>query len=98
MAREEGVLIGGSGGLALAGAISFARKFKEEKVFVVLLPDSGRSYLSKVFNDDWMRDQGFIDRFGDRREVGHMLPADSRIICAGTGETVREAINRLHHY
>ena len=70
MAREEGVLVGGSCGLALAGALRYARKIKEDKVVVVLLPDSGRSYLSKIYNDDWMRDQGFIDRFGDRKVVG----------------------------
>ncbi|HLK61731.1 MAG TPA: cystathionine beta-synthase [Chthonomonadaceae bacterium] len=98
MAREEGVLIGGSGGLALAGAVRYARKVKDEKVMVVLLPDSGRSYLSKIFNDDWMRDQGFIDRFGDRREVGHLLPAATRMICAAAGEKVREAIDRMHHH
>src|SRR5690242_15623704 len=82
MAREEGVLIGGSGGLALAGALRFARKVKENKIVVVLLPDSGRGYLSKVFNDDWMRDQGFLDRFGDRRVIGDLLPENSRLICA----------------
>ena len=96
MAREEGVLIGGSGGMALAGALRFARKVKENKIVVVLLPDSGRGYLSKVFNDDWMRDQGFLDRFGDRRVIGDLLPENSRLICAGTSETLRVAIDRLH--
>lgn len=98
VAREEGILIGGSSGMALAGALRFARKLKEEKVIVVLLPDSGRSYLSKIFNDDWMRDQGFIDRFGERREVKHLLPTRSRVICAGTAETVRNAIDRMHRH
>ncbi len=96
MAREEGVLIGGSCGLALAGALRYARKVKGDKVVVVLLPDSGRGYLSKIYNDDWMRDQGFIDRFGDRRVVGDLLPATSRMICAGSEETVRAAIDRMH--
>ena len=74
MAREEGVLVGGSCGLALAGALRFARTVKEDKIVVVLLPDSGRGYLCKIYNDDWMRDQGFIDRFGDRSQVGDLLP------------------------
>ena len=65
---------------------------------VVLLPDSGRGYLSKIFNDDWMRDQGYIDRFGDRKEIGDLLPAGFRILCAGTKETVRAAIDRLHQH
>jgi len=98
MAREEGVLVGGSGGLALAGALRYARKVKEDRIVVVLLPDSGRSYLSKVYNDDWMRDQGFIGRFGERRVVGDLLPAASRMICAGLGETVRAAIDRMHEH
>jgi cystathionine beta-synthase len=97
-AREEGILVGGSCGLALAGALRFARKIAEDKIMVVLLPDSGRGYLSKIFNDDWMRDQGFIDRFGDRHEVGKLLPERSRIIYASTKETVRAAIDRMHEH
>jgi cystathionine beta-synthase len=97
-AREEGILVGGSSGLALAGALRVARKVRDDKVIVVLLPDSGRGYLTKIYNDDWMRDQGFIDRFGHRREVGHLLPPESRIICAGSKETVREAVDRMHRH
>ncbi len=98
MAREEGILIGGSCGLALAGALRLARRVPEDKTIVVLLPDSGRGYLSKIYNDDWMRDQGFIDRFGDRREIGQLLPAETRVICVGTTETVRTAIDQMHRY
>jgi cystathionine beta-synthase len=98
MAREEGVLVGGSCGLALAGALRYARRIREDKIVVVLLPDSGRGYLSKIYNDDWMRDQGFIDRFGERREVGQLAQEGSRVIYAGSEETVREAIDRMHRY
>jgi cystathionine beta-synthase len=98
VAREEGILVGGSCGLALAGALRYARRIREDKIIVVLLPDSGRGYLSKIYNDDWMRDQGFIDRFGERREVGQLVPDGSRVICAGTTETVREAIERMHRH
>ncbi len=97
-AREEGVLTGGSGGLALAGALRFARKVKEDKIIVVLLPDTGRNYLSKIFNDDWMRDQGYLNRFGDRREIGHLLPAGSQVIYAQAQETVRAAVDRMHQH
>ena len=98
MARQEGILIGGSCGLALAGALRYAKKIADDKIVVVLLPDSGRSYLSKIYNDDWMRDQGFIDRFGERREVSHVIPAPAEMICVGSQETVRAAIDRLHRH
>ena len=58
LAVEEGLLVGGSCGMAVEGAIRVARE-DESRLVVVLLPDSGRSYLSKIFNDDWMRENGF---------------------------------------
>ncbi|MEU9979045.1 cystathionine beta-synthase [Streptomyces sp. NPDC051014] len=61
LAREEGLLVGGSGGMAVVAAIDVARELGPDDVVVVLLPDSGRGYLSKIFNDDWMADYGFVD-------------------------------------
>jgi cystathionine beta-synthase len=58
--RQEGILIGGSGGTAVAAALRVAKPLSEESVVVVLIPDSGRGYLSKVFNDTWMTDFGFL--------------------------------------
>jgi cystathionine beta-synthase len=58
LAREEGLLVGGSCGMAVEAASQIAREFPERLV-VVILPDSGRGYLSKVFNDEWMRSHGF---------------------------------------
>ena len=58
LAREEGILAGGSCGMAAHAAVSVASE-DVGKLVVVILPDSGRGYLSKVFNDDWMREQGF---------------------------------------
>ena len=60
LAREEGLLVGGSCGMAAEAAIQVARE-DPDKLVVVILPDSGRGYLSKVFNDDWMADNGFAD-------------------------------------
>lgn len=60
LAREEGLLVGGSCGMAAEAAIQVARE-DTTKLVVVILPDSGRGYLSKVFNDDWMRERGFGD-------------------------------------
>ncbi len=58
LAAEEGLLVGGSCGMAVVGAVRVATEHPSELV-VVILPDSGRSYLSKIFNDEWMKDQGF---------------------------------------
>lgn len=59
LARKEGMLTGGSGGMAVHAALSVAEE-DTERLVVVIVPDSGRGYLSKTFNDDWMREHGFI--------------------------------------
>ncbi len=59
LAREEGLLVGGSSGMAVAAALRTARHLPAEAVVVVLLPDHGRGYLSKIHDDDWMRAHGF---------------------------------------
>ncbi|MBW3094810.1 pyridoxal-phosphate dependent enzyme [Bifidobacterium sp. 64T4] len=63
LAAEEGLLVGGSAGMAVVSALKYAREHElgADQTVVVLLPDSGRSYLEKIFNDDWMRDNGFGD-------------------------------------
>lgn len=63
LAAEEGLLVGGSSGMAVASAIQYARTndLDADQLVVVLLPDSGRSYLEKIFNDDWMREHGYGD-------------------------------------
>jgi cystathionine beta-synthase len=58
--QREGILIGGSGGTAVAAALKVGKSLPEEAVVVVLIPDSGRGYLSKIFNDTWMSDFGFL--------------------------------------
>ena len=58
LAREEGLLVGGSCGMAAHAALQVADRY-DDRLVVVLLPDSGRGYLSKVFNDDWLRENGF---------------------------------------
>jgi cystathionine beta-synthase len=58
LVREEGILAGGSGGMVVAGALRAAVRHADRLV-VVHLPDGGRNYLSKIFNDDWMRERGF---------------------------------------
>ena len=60
LTREEGLLAGGSAGSAVAGMMKIADRFKENDVIVVILPDSGERYISKIYNDDWMREYGFL--------------------------------------
>ena len=60
LAREEGILVGGSGGTAVHAAIQVAQKLDKHKLIVTLLPDSGRNYLSKLHSDHWMKEQGFL--------------------------------------
>lgn len=60
LTREEGLMVGGSAGTAVAGMMKIAHRFKENDVVVVLLPDSGERYLSKIYNDDWMQEHGFL--------------------------------------
>lgn len=63
LAKKEGLFIGGSCGAAMYGAVEYARKNKlgEDDLMVVILPDSGTRYTSKIYNDDWMREKGFIE-------------------------------------
>lgn len=60
LAREEAILVGGSGGAAVVGALKMAEGLTEKQVVVTLLPDTGRNYLSKLFSDKWMSEKGFL--------------------------------------
>ncbi len=100
LAREEGLLAGGSGGLAVAAAVEVAKEYGRDTTVVVLIPDSGRGYLSKVFNDDWMREHGLLPR---RRpgmvadvlvgKAHHEIPP---LVTVAAHQRVREAIDLLH--
>jgi len=61
LVKEEGIFAGGSSGAAVAAAIDVAREMKPDDIVVALLPDSGSKYISKIFNDEWMRENGFLD-------------------------------------
>jgi cystathionine beta-synthase len=60
LAREEGILIGGSGGAAVHASLKVAEGMSRDETIVTLLPDSGRNYLTKIFSDQWMKEQGFL--------------------------------------
>jgi cystathionine beta-synthase len=100
LAREEGLLVGGSSGLAVAAALRVAARAEPDDVIVVLLPDGGRGYLSKIFNDAWMADYGFLR--GQGPAVADVLAArESRLpalVHVHPDETVAQAIALLREY
>jgi cystathionine beta-synthase len=97
---EEGILLGGSCGTAIWAALEVGRGLGPEDVMVVLLPDSGRGYLSKVFNDAWMSDHGFLRSGGKTVEaVLHRKSPDvPPLVHVHPTETVRTAIAILKEY
>jgi cystathionine beta-synthase len=101
LAREEGLLVGGSCGMAVAAALRVAERLTEDDVLVVLLPDGGRGYLAKIFNDSWMGSYGFLSRDGDvtvgdvLRRKGGQLPS---MVHTHPNETVRDAVEIMHEY
>ena len=101
MAREEGLLVGGSCGMAVVAALDVAKRANPGDVVVVLLPDSGRGYLSKVFNDDWMSAYGFLQADTDLT-VGDVLLGKSGalppFVHTHPTETVRDAIDILREF
>ena len=101
LAREEGLLVGGSCGMAVVAALKAAKDLPEDAVVVVILPDSGRGYLSKIFNDDWMSSYGFLAS-SKGETVGDVLAAKSAgmpdLVHTHPGETIKEAIDILREY
>src|SRR5215471_4441241 len=102
LAAEEALLVGGSCGMAVVAALRVAEQAGPEDVIVVLLPDGGRGYLSKIFNDDWMADYGFLTsavaepRVADVLERKHgQLPL---FVHAHPAETVHAVIETLREY
>ncbi len=98
--REEGLLIGGSGGTAIAAALQVAAGLPPDAVVVVHIPDSGRGYLSKLYDDGWMADHGFLRAAGPT--VGDLLrgrdPGLPLLVHTHPDETVRQAIEILREF
>ena len=77
LVREEGLFVGGSSGSAMAGALHYAQHLPANHLVVVVLPDSGSRYLSKIFDDDWMRENGFLGSGWADRYVRNVAAAKS---------------------
>ncbi|NBE81450.1 cystathionine beta-synthase [Micromonospora rubida] len=102
LAREEGLLVGGSCGMAVVAALEVARAAGPDDVIVVLLPDSGKGYLSKIFNDAWMARYGFLDNSGNEPTVADALASKPgglpELVHVHPTETVRDAIDYMREY
>ncbi|MFP5282135.1 MAG: pyridoxal-phosphate dependent enzyme, partial [Actinomycetes bacterium] len=103
LARTEGLLVGGSCGMACVAAVRLAVELDDpDAVIVVLLPDSGRGYLAKIFNDEWLRRYGFADRPAAVRVVGDVLREKSgslpNLVHTHPNETIAEAVAILREY
>ncbi|HEY3057392.1 MAG TPA: cystathionine beta-synthase [Chloroflexota bacterium] len=102
--REEGILIGGSGGSAVAVALRVAYELDDPRaLIVVMLPDTGRNYLSKIYNEEWMRSNGFLEQF-PAHSVGEVVAGRSearglpRFVGVHARDSVRAAIDTMQQY
>ncbi|KQM17707.1 cystathionine beta-synthase [Plantibacter sp. Leaf171] len=101
LAREEGLLVGGSSGMAVQAALVAARELPASAVVVVLLPDGGRGYLGKIFNDSWLESYGFSE-VADDRTVGDILRGKGDtmpgLVHVHPSDTVRDVIDIMTEY
>jgi cystathionine beta-synthase len=98
LALEEGIFVGNSAGAAIKGVLQLKEHFKPEDVVVVLFHDSGSRYVGKMFNDDWMRERGYLD---DEITIASDLikdHSDKPLVTVRTEELISHAIDRLRKY
>src|SRR5438067_10375424 len=106
LAQEEGILAGGSAGTAMGAALMYARRLTSKDVIVVLLPDTGRGYLSKQFNDTWMRENNMMvqaetdeptlyDVLTHRRTHSRTMPL---VVSVAPGDSIADAVELLRRY
>ncbi|MGY4536839.1 cystathionine beta-synthase [Mucilaginibacter sp. UYNi724] len=95
IARKEGIFAGNSTGSAVAGLLQMKDKFKEGDVVVIIFPDHGTRYLGKMYNDDWLRDRGFIKE--EKLTARHIISKkeNQEIVTIDCEKTVLEAINTI---
>jgi cystathionine beta-synthase len=104
LAREEGILVGGSGGTAVWAMLQVARRFGPEATMVTIIPDSGRGYLSKVYDDNWLLEHGFLERQAPAPTIQAVLTfkqgEDSvpGLVTVETHQKIGEAIDLMQRY
>jgi cystathionine beta-synthase len=99
--REEGLLVGGSSGTAVAAAVRVAKELPPEAIMVVMMPDSGRGYMSKIFNDEWMHANGFLEDDRRKETVGDVLRTKQPLppmITVTEDQTVKVALDLLRSF
>ena len=104
LAREEGILVGGSGGTAVWAMLQVAQRFGPDATVVTIVPDSGRGYLSKVYDDNWLLEHGFLER-APAATIQAVLsskqdeePEVPELVTVGTHQKVGEAIDLMQRY
>ena len=98
LALEEGIFVGNSAGSAVKGVLQLKEHFKPDDVVVVLFHDSGSRYVGKMFNDDWMRERGFLDEDFKKAEDVIKDHIDKPLVTVRTEELVSHAIDRMRKY
>jgi len=98
LAREEGIFGGGSSGAAVHAAIELAKEVGKGKTIVVVLPDSGNSYISKFYSDEWMRDMGFLEEKGPGTVKDILAGRKQKLITAARGEKIGRVIEDMKQH
>jgi len=100
LVRQEGIFAGGSSGSAIAGALKYCRKLSADRLPVVILPDSGSRYLSKFYDDKWMREFGFLTMEFGETALGDLLMAkpDKTLYAASLGDPMRKVVSIMHEH
>jgi cystathionine beta-synthase len=102
LAREDGLLCGGSSGAAAYAALKVAKGLAKDKTVVVILPDTGRNYLNKIYSDEWMMEHGFLESREDRIAVSDLLGHKSRrvrnLITISPQDKLKTAVNLMKEY
>jgi cystathionine beta-synthase len=99
LSREEGLFVGWSSGSALHGALEYARQhLRESDVMVILLPDHGTRYLNKIYNDQWMKDHGFLEErtFSTAKDILRARNGKSKLVTVSNRAQITEAINLMN--
>lgn len=100
LVRQEGIFAGGSSGSAIAGAVKYCRRLSADRIPVVILPDSGSRYLSKFYDDKWMREFGFLSTEFGETSLGDLLLAkpNKSMYTAALGDSIRKVVTVMHQH